>query len=205
MRKFLVTLMLASVFVIVAAFSLSGLASASDRLDRSEQTIARSALQAKATPTATIKSPKSARTPAPTRKASIPARKATATIPAPKLRDYQNSIFSWTWNGAKQMGKLDWYFDIQVYQATAQDPYHIVVAEPAKTKLENGLYSYNESVKAQCNSFWVVQIAKRVNGRFAGWVSAKSDRLPIGGSCGGGGESKPAPPPQPTVCPGNCP
>jgi hypothetical protein len=205
MRKSLVTLVLAGVFVVIAAFSLSGLASAADRLDRSEKTIALSAPQATATPTATITAPKSAKTPTPARRAPIPVRKATATIPAPKLRDYQNPIFSWTWNGVKQMGKLDWYFDIQVYQATAQDPYYVIVAEPTQTKLENGFYSYNGTVNAECNSFWVVQIAKRVKGRFTGWVSPKSDRLPIGGSCGGGGGSKPAPPPQPTICPGNCP
>ncbi len=226
MRKSLVTSVLVSVCVIAAAFGLSGLASAAERPAYSDQSVALSAPLAKATPTAmakptksvgtpmptaTVKPAKSVGTPTPTRKAPARAPKATATIPAPKLRDYQNPVFSWTWNGTKQMGKQDWYFDIQIYQATAQDPYHVVVAEPGKTKLENGIYSYNEAVRAQCNSFWVVQIAQRINGRFAGWVSPKSDRLPIGGSCGGGGGggggdggSQPAPPPQPTKCPG-CP
>jgi hypothetical protein len=201
MRKFFV-LIFASMLVIIATFSLFGLASAADRLSRSEQQMsALSVLQA--TPTATPRAAKSAGTPTPTRRASAPARKATATIPAPKLNDYQNPTFSWTWNGARQMGNQDWYFDIQIYQATTQDPYNVIVAEPAKTKLVNGVYTYNEAVNAQCNSFWVVQIAKRVNGRFAGWVSPKSDRQPIG-ICRSEGGSNPAPPPPPPPCSHDC-
>ena len=130
---------------------------------------------------------------------TIPAPKLQgyqgSTIPAPKLQGYQDSIFSWKWDGVKEVGKQDWYFDIQVFQGTAQDPYRVIVAEPRDTSLAQGIWSYRVSLNAECNSFWVVQIAKRLNGEYAGWISPKSDRQPIGGSCSGGG---PNPTPVPT-------
>ena len=123
-------------------------------------------------------------TPTPTRKPAAKRKPtATATIPAPKLQDYQDGTFSWKWDGAKQAGKQDWYFDIQFYQSSAQDPYHIIAAEKTNARLDHGIWYFKEAPRLDCNSFWVVQIAKRLNDKFAGWISPKSDRLPIGGSC----------------------
>ena len=59
---------------------------------------------------------------------------------------------------------------------------------------------FNQHVSPECGSYWVVQIAKRVDGAYAGWVSPESNRLPIGDVCTveGGGE----PAPTPTPCDG---
>lgn len=201
MRKHRLTAILAAALVMVAAFALVGMASAAERSARPQAPFSAAALQARATPTATAsRTVGSARpTATPTRKPAAKRKPtATAIIPAPKLQDYQDATFSWKWDGVKQAGKQDWYFDIQLYQGTAQDPYHIVLAEQAETRLDKGIWYYKAAANAECNSFWVVQIAKRLNGKFVGWISPKSDRLPIGGSCRSG--SGPA---GPTPCP-NC-
>ncbi len=123
--------------------------------------------------------------------ASKPA--TSASIPAPRIIAYQDPTFSWQWDGAKQMGSQDWYFDIQFYQGSAQDPYHVIAAESKDARLVNGVWSFDQRANSlECDSFWVVQIAKRDGGRFAGWVSPKSNRLAIGDRCT-----------QPTDCP-NC-
>jgi uncharacterized protein YraI len=116
-----------------------------------------------------------------------------AGIPAPRIIAYRDPTFSWQWDGDKQMGSRDWYFDIQFYQGSAQDPYHVVVGEPKNARLVNGVWLFDQRVNnLNCDSYWVVQIAIRTDGHFAGWVSPKSNRLSIGGGCG----------PKPTDCPG---
>jgi len=117
---------------------------------------------------------------------------AQTGVPAPRVLAYQDPTFSWQWDGARQMGNQDWYFDVQFYQGAAQDPYHIITAEPKNARLVNGTWYFDQRTNnLQCDSYWVVQIAKRDGGRFAGWVSPKSNRLAIGDRCA-----------EPTDCPG---
>ena len=189
MRKNWLIVVLATVLTLIAAFALVSLASAAGSSGRPQESSAAAALQAKTAPAAAA-TPSGAMgsgrpTPTPTRKPAAKRKPtATATIPAPRLQDYRDETFSWKWDGAKQAGKQDWYFDIQFYQGSAQDPYHIIAAEKTKVRLDQGIWYYKEAPRLDCSSFWVVQIAKRLNGKFAGWISPKSDRLPIGESCG---------------------
>jgi hypothetical protein len=104
---------------------------------------------------------------------------------------HEVDTYSWQWTGATALGDEDWYFDIQIYRGSGEDPYHILVAEPGDTTQANGVWSYRERFTPECDSFWLVQIAHRVDGRYAGWLSPKSDRLPFGPSCS-----------QPTPCRG---
>jgi len=201
MRKYWLISILAAI-VIVAVLAFAGMASASGRSTQPRAPAGDAVLQARVTPTATVALSKTRgavrSTPTPTRKPAAKRKPtATATIPAPKLQGYQDATFAWKWDGVKQAGKQDWYFDIQLYQGSAQDPYYIIAAEQAETKLDKGIWFYREDTHAECNSFWVVQIAKRLNGKFVGWISPKSDRQPIGGSCTG--EEVPV---EPTPCPG---
>jgi SH3-like domain-containing protein len=52
---------------------------------------------------------------APGTKPATPKAGPAAGIPAPRIVAYQDPTFSWQWDGAKQMGNRDWYFDIQFY------------------------------------------------------------------------------------------
>jgi uncharacterized protein YraI len=104
-------------------------------------------------------------------------------VAAPQQIDYRDELFTWRWDGANAMQGQDWYFDIQIFHATDRNPYKIIVAEPQDTTVVNGLYRFTRRARAECESYWVVQVAVRSNGRFAGWVSPKSTRQPIGGAC----------------------
>jgi hypothetical protein len=130
----------------------------------------------------------------------------TATIPAPTALDYRIPTFTWTWPGSTALDNVDWYFDIQVFRQTANDPYKTYQAFPDQVTLKDGVYSYDKlSFRPECDSYWVVQIAKRENDRWVGWVSERSNRLDVGRSCGGGGGGGGGvPEPEPTVCPPDC-
>lgn len=110
--------------------------------------------------------------------------------PAPSVVDFRPPTFSWNWPGnAADLGSQDWYFDIQVYQKFAQNPYMTVVAEPGDVSRSGGSYSYEgPHFNIKCDSFWVAQIAVRQNGRFKGWISPKSDPYYFGPQCSGGGD-----------------
>ena len=127
-----------------------------------------------------------------------PAPQAGGAISAPVARSHESTTFSWAWNGGSQMGNQDWYFDIQIFQGSSQDPYQVLAAEPGVASFDNGVWYFDADFQPFCDSVWVVQIAKRDNGRFSGWTSPKSNRSPVGSYCVGSGDSGPAP----TSCPG---
>jgi len=118
-----------------------------------------------------------------TRAAPKATKVASSDVPAPRLIAYDDPIFKWTWDGTNQLEGVDWYFDIQLYQSAAQDPYHVVAAERDQARIADGVWSFTEHISPDCDSYWVVQIAKRENGRFVGWVSPRSNRLNIGHTC----------------------
>lgn len=124
------------------------------------------------------------------------AGSAAGGVPAPKAISYEDPTFRWEWSGLDQMAGQDWYFDILFFKSNAQDPYAFMVGEPALAKHQGNAWRLDRTKRIDilCDSYWTVQIAKRVNGAFAGWVSPKSNRLPIGKACpAGGGGSGPAP------------
>ena len=121
------------------------------------------------------------RTPSPTQSAY--------QAPTPSIVNYSIPNFQWTWPAARLDG-VDWYFDIQVFQNGASKPYKTIVADPDKVTVKNGVYSYDAGrAQIKCDSYWQVQIAKRENGRFVGWISDTSNTQSIGGSCSRGGGS----------------
>ena len=126
------------------------------------------------------------------RRPTAPARPANGA-PAPSVVNYSFPNFKWTWPGA-QLNDVDWYFDLQLFQSGASNPYKTIVVNPDGAVLRNGVYSYDAGhTDIKCNSYWVVQIAKRENGRFVGWISDKSNQQSIGDPCapsrGSGGSS----------------
>jgi hypothetical protein len=123
------------------------------------------------------------------------AEPSSSSLPAPRSLSHENDTFSWKWNGSSAIGEVDWYFDIQIYRGSDSDPYHIIVAEPRGTVQVNGVWFYKYRFRPECDSFWLVQIARRVDARFAGWISPRSGRLRLGPTCGSGGVSTPQPPP----------
>lgn len=136
-----------------------------------------------------------------------PRPPTSAAVPAPRTIAYNDPTFTWEWRGANQVGGADWYFDIQFFRSSGQDPYFILAAEPTDAILTNGIWTFTHRVSPDCGSYWVVQIAKRVNGVFSGWISPKSNRSPIGEVCDtgsaddGGDDSTPEPAPTDTPCP----
>jgi hypothetical protein len=130
---------------------------------------------------------------------------SAAAVPAPKLVAYDEPTFAWAWNGINQVAGTDWYFDIQLFKSSGQDPYFVLAAEPSAATLAGGIWTFSQRLTPDCGSYWVVQIAKRVNGAFAGWISPKSNRLPIGEACSigntGDDDSTPEPEPTDTPCP----
>ena len=96
---------------------------------------------------------------------------------------YNDPSFSWQWDGANQMTGVNWYFDIQFFKIIRTGSYHVISAEPHEARLANGVWTFNQHVSPECDPYRVVQIAKRVDGAYAGWVSPKSNRLPIGDVC----------------------
>lgn len=132
--------------------------------------------------------------------ASSPAR-ATPTpgqasaqeqVPAPRSISYQNPLFTWEWSGQSQVTGTPWYFDVQIYTRSGSDPYDVIPATLADVRQVNGVWTFDHRYKARCDSYWVVQIARGAPDNYQGWISAKSNRQPIGEPC-------PAPTPD---CPG---
>ena len=107
--------------------------------------------------------------------------------PAPRLVAYNFPNFQWTWPGA-QLENVDWYFDLQIFQSGVSNPYKTIAVNPTDVPLRDNVYSFDaRQPEIKCDSYWLVQIAKRENGRFVGWISDKSDQQQIGESCSGGG------------------
>ena len=107
--------------------------------------------------------------------------------PAPRLVAYNFPNFQWTWPGA-QLENVDWYFDLQIFQSGVSNPYKTIAVNPTDVPLRDNVYSFDaRQPEIKCDSYWLVQIAKRENGRFVGWISDKSDQQQIGESCSGSG------------------
>ena len=123
------------------------------------------------------------------------AASAAAAVSAPQDIDYRDEVFTWRWDGVSAMQGKDWYFDIQIYHATDANPYKIIVVEAKDTTQADDVYKYVRRARAECDSYWVVQIAVRTNGRFSKWVSPKSTRQPVGGTCRRAPEPGPNPVP----------
>jgi uncharacterized membrane protein YgcG len=120
---------------------------------------------------------------------STPAQPGTVSVPAPEPVSYRAPTFFWRWPGnANALRNVDWYFDVQIFRGTAQNPFQTVVIEPEAAAYNNGVYSAAAPrFKVQCGMYWIAQIAERKNGRFVGWISPKSARQPLGDACGSSG------------------
>ncbi len=116
--------------------------------------------------------------PTATRSAASPS-----PVAAPRSVSYLEPIFTWEWNGLNQAASVPWYFDIQIYSRSGSDPYDVMSATLAQVRQENGFWKFDRLYHAQCDSYWVVQIAQGAPGNFQGWISNKSNRQPIGESC----------------------
>lgn len=129
----------------------------------------------------------------------------SAGVPAASVVDYRGpASFRWKWPGATLRG-VDWYFDILIFQKTATNPYKTIAAEPGDVKLTNGVYEYSgDRFQVKCDSYWMIRISKRENGRWTGFLSDPSNRQDISQACstGGGGGSRP--PVAPTPCQSDC-
>lgn len=107
---------------------------------------------------------------------------SSATVAAPRAVSYQEPVFTWEWGGLNQT-PAPWYFDIQIYTRSGSDPYDVLSATMAQVRQENGAWKFDYRYQAQCDSYWVVQIARGAPGDFQGWITDKSNRQPIGESC----------------------
>jgi len=113
-------------------------------------------------------------------------------VPAPELVEYDGLDFFWEWDGLNMMGDGGWYFDIKIfYDAFAEHPYDVLVAEPQSTGYQDGVWSYGGTSDFECGSHWAVQIAAlNQDGSYAGPLSPESNRLPVKYGCTGGGGSE---------------
>jgi uncharacterized membrane protein YgcG len=119
--------------------------------------------------------------------AAGPANVPPGQAPAPTPVDFRPPTFYWRWPGnTAGMNGIDWYFDVQIFQKYVQNPYFTVAVEPGAAALSGDVYSGDgPHFTVKCDSYWVAQIAIRKNGRFAGWISPKSESYFIGKPCGG--------------------
>lgn len=138
----------------------------------------------------------------------------SAGVPSASVVDYRGpASFRWKWPGATLRG-VDWYFDILVFQKTASNPYKTIAAEPEDVTLTDGVYEYTgDRFQVKCDSYWMIRISQRENGRWTGFLSDPSNRQDISQACStGGGNSRPSgggsggslPPVEPTPCQENC-
>ncbi|MCB0136458.1 MAG: SH3 domain-containing protein [Caldilineaceae bacterium] len=134
----------------------------------------------------------------------------SAAVPPASVIEYRGpATFRWRWNGTAPRG-MDWYFDILVFQKTASNPYKAIPAEPGDVTLANGTYEYTgERFQVKCDSYWMIRISQRENGRWTGFLSDPSNRQDISQACStGGGSSRPSggspPPAEPTPCLSDC-
>lgn len=138
----------------------------------------------------------------------------SAAVPPASVIDYRGpSTFRWRWNGTVPRG-TDWYFDILIFQKTASNPYKTIPAEPGDVTLANGTYEYTgDRFQVKCDSYWMIRISKRENGRWTGFLSDPSNRQDISQACStGGGSTRPSggqsggslPPVEPTPCLSDC-
>ncbi len=104
-------------------------------------------------------------------------------IPAPSVVAYQPPVLRWKWAGAAgALSDKDWYFDVQVIRKFDAYPYWTqVVEQPGKAKgaqQQGDTYRVDiQAIQFRCDSSIAVQIAVRENGRFAGWISPRSNLL----------------------------
>lgn len=118
---------------------------------------------------------------APPKPTPKPVASQPGQISAPSLREYHKPTFTWSWPDVNKLQDQDWYFDIQFFTSSGQDPYHVIAAEKENTRQADGLWHFDAPPR-ECGTV-LVQIAQRVNGSFAGWVSPKSNSLSLGPPC----------------------
>jgi hypothetical protein len=128
-------------------------------------------------------------------RASATASVGTSTVSgddqvlAPVIITYQPPVLQWRWVGdTAALENKDWYFDVQVIQKFDAYPYWTQVVEPPGKS--NGAQQQGDTYKTdlqsfhfRCGSSFAVQIAVRENGRFAGWLSPRSNLLPFTPVC----------------------
>lgn len=104
-------------------------------------------------------------------------------VGTPNLLAFDGVTFSWQWGDAEAMRENHWYFDLQLFHDHTTDPYDVIMIEPEQVQLVDHIYRFMTSLDTPCNTYWAVQIALRSNHRFAGWVSPRSQRVPLGPNC----------------------
>lgn len=106
-----------------------------------------------------------------------------AGVPAPTLVDYRLPNFMWKWSGQSAVKGQDWYFDILLFRSGDNQPYDTLAVEPGQATNTNGTWTFGLAYDFPCDSSWVMAIAVRKEGKWAGWVSPMSNRLSVGPSC----------------------
>lgn len=116
-------------------------------------------------------------------RATATPRVSNQSIAAPRAISYREPNFTWEWSGQSQVAGVPWYFDILIFTHSGSTPYHGIQATLADVGFENGVWKLNRQYGAQCDSYWVVQIASGTPTDFRGWISERSNRQPIGEAC----------------------
>lgn len=106
---------------------------------------------------------------------------SSTLVPAPTNFAYDGQRFTWSWQRSPALANRDWYFDVQLFCNNSTSPFQVFVVEPsaANEQGSNWRFTLTQPVRPDCGAYGVVQIAMRVNGRFNGWSSLKSNSVTI--------------------------
>ncbi len=119
--------------------------------------------------------------------------------PAPEIIDYRPPVLRWKWAGdTGALAGKDWFFDILVIRKFEAYPYWTQFVEPPGkaqgARQQGDRYSVTiQTIEFRCDSSFAVQVARRESGRFAEWMSPRSNLLPFTRACP---QSTPAPRPR---------